>query len=337
MDNNNEFRNAIHKAGIFLSVDAEKDEGETLAEKFGVKGFPTYLVLNAAGETVDRWIGYGTPDSFLASLQGAVNDPSTVAEKHTRYEESPNAYDAEKLGDIYSAEGDPEKAMSMYRAAVELNNEPNAELSGKIFYTLASGYFREMIELDEVQASADAVLALDTSESTMTLVQVARMMGMIGNKAGQPDLSRPYLLAALEATEGTQEPDMVDARRLLLLEKALHIDHNLKAALQLKRDSMPEGRKESAGDLNNFAWWCFENKLNLEEAEKAARIAVEMAEPGNEKAMILDTLAEICNELDNCGEAVEIMQAALEEEPENEYYQKQLERFQEIYGKECKT
>ena len=333
MDTNEEFRSAIHKASIFLSVDAGKGEGAQLAEKFGVKGYPTYLVLNAAGETIDRWFGYGTPDSFLAALQGAVSDPSTVAEKHARYLESPNVYDAEKLGDIYTAEGDTEKALSMYRAAVELNREPNAELAGKIFYTLASGYFKEAVELDEVQAGADAVLATADKDNTMPLVQVARMMGSIGNKAGQPDLSRPYLLAALEATEGTQEPDMVAARRLLLLEKALYIDHDLKTALQLKRDSMPEGWKENASYLNSFAWWCFENKVNLEEAEKLARVAVELAEPGNEKAMILDTLAEICNELDNCGEAVEIMQAALEEEPDNEYYQEQLARFQE----ECNT
>ena len=200
MDNNEEFRNAIHEAAIFLSVDAEKGEGEALAEKFGVKGVPTYIVMNAAGETVDRWIGFGGPNGFLASLQGAVNDPSIVAEKHARYEESPNACDAEKLGDIYSAEGDLEKAMSMYRAAVELNSEPNVELTGKIFYTLAYGYFKETFELDEVQAGADDVLALDTSESTMALVQVAQMMGMIGNKAEQSDLSRPYLLAALSMT-----------------------------------------------------------------------------------------------------------------------------------------
>ncbi len=291
--------------------------------------YPTYIILNAAGETIDRWAGYGGPDIFLATVQSALSDPTTVAEKLARYDESPNASDAEKLGDIYSAEGDSKNALSMYRAAEDLSNEPNAELSGKIFFTMASGYFKEAFELDEVKSGADAVLATTDKDNTMTLVHVARMMGMIGLKAEQPDLSRPYLLAALEATEGTQEPDMVDARRLLLLEKALYIDHDLKAALQLKRDSMPEGWKENANYLNSFAWWCFENKVNLEEAEKLARAAVEMAEPGNEKAMILDTLAEICNELDNCGEAVEIMQAALEEEPENEYYQKQLERFQE--------
>jgi len=337
VDDNKEFRNAIHEASIFLTLNAEEGEGESLAEQFGVKGFPTYIVLNAGGETVDRWMGYGDPGGFLAALQGAVNDPSTVAEKLARYDESPNACDAEKLGDIYGAQGETENALSMYRVADDLNTDPSSELSGKIFYTLADGYSSETFSLDEIKAGADAVLAIDDGDNTMTLVQVARMMGMIGNKADQPDLSTPYIMAALQATEGTQEPDMVDARRSLLLEKALHIDKDLETAVQLKRDSMPEGWKDSPGDLNNFTWWCFENKVNLEQAEKMARSATEMAEPGQEKAMILDTLAEICNELGNCGEAVALMQTALQEDPDNEYYQTQLERFQDLLGQDNRT
>ncbi len=337
MDDNHDFRKAIHDTGVFLRLDAEKGEGVPLAEQFSVNGYPTYIVLNATGETVDRWMGYDDAEGFLAALQGAANDPSTVAEKLTRYEESPNACDAEKLGDIYSAESESQKAMSMYRAASELNTEPNPKLTGKIFYTLADGYTSETFSLEEVRTGADAVLAIEAEDNIMNLVQVAHRMGLIGSQAGQPDLSTPYIKAALQATEGTQEPDMVAARRELLLEKALRIDNDLEAAVQLKRDSMPEGWKDNPTDLNNFAWWCFENKVNLEQAEKMARIATDLAEPGPEKAMILDTLAELCNELGNCGEAVALMQTATEEQPENEYYREQLERFQELLRQDNRT
>jgi tetratricopeptide (TPR) repeat protein len=337
VDDNKEFRNAIREASIFLAVDAEKGEGEMLAEQFRVNGYPTFIVVNADGKTVDRWNGYGSPDELLAALQGAVSDPTTVAEKLARYEESPNAIDAEKLGDIYRAEKASEKALAMYRAADELNMEPNPGLTGKIFKTLAGGFSSETFSMEEIQAGADAVLAINGEDNIMTLVQVAQTMGMIGNQAGQPDLSTPYIMAALEATEGTQEPGMIKARRSLLLEKALHIDNDLETAVQLKKDSMPEGWKDSAGDLNNFAWWCFENKVNLEQAEKLARSATEMAEPGQERAMILDTLAELCNELGNCGEAVVLMQTALQEDPDNEYYQTQLERFQDLLGQDNRT
>ena len=53
MDENKEFRNSIHDASVVLLLDAEKGEGETLAEQFNVHGYPTYIVLNADGKTVD--------------------------------------------------------------------------------------------------------------------------------------------------------------------------------------------------------------------------------------------------------------------------------------------
>ena len=61
-----------------------------------------------------------------------------------------------------------------------------------------------------------------------------------------------------------------------------------------------------------------------------ARRGVELAEAGKMKANILDTLAEICNLSGNCGDAVEYMRLAVAEAPENEYFQKQLERFETL-------
>jgi hypothetical protein len=82
--------------------------------------------------------------------------------------------------------------------------------------------------------------------------------------------------------------------------------------------------------LNSFAWWCFENKVNLEEAQELALKGVELAEPGKARAQILDTAAEICNALGNCGRAIELIQVAIGEDADNEYYAEQLARFEKI-------
>jgi tetratricopeptide (TPR) repeat protein len=93
---------------------------------------------------------------------------------------------------------------------------------------------------------------------------------------------------------------------------------------------------EDARALNAFAWWCFENKINLEEARQLAEKGVTLAKPGGEKAMILDTLAEICNELGNRGDAVETTRAALAESPNNAYFKRQLERFEKLLAEQTK-
>ena len=45
---------------------------------------------------------------------------------------------------------------------------------------------------------------------------------------------------------------------------------------------------------------------------------------------MLDTLAELCNVNNDCANAVEYIRLAIHEDPENEYFQTQLVRFEEI-------
>ncbi len=331
MDTNESFRNSLYTKAVFVKVNAEKEGTEKdLATRYHVKGYPTFLLVNSDGETVDRWMGYGGPDPLLAQLDAALADPTTVKEKLARLEGAPNAAEAEKLGDIYAASFDTSNSLAMYRKAQELSHDPAGSLTAKIFDSVATAYRTDDATLDEVAAAADSVLAQEGEEQEPSLVTVAETMTRIARKEKKPEIAFPYLEAALAATEGTLDEHMIQARKTLLLEKAVSMDKDMETAVVLKRDLMPEGWEEEAGGLNEFAWWCFENKVHLEEAERYARKAVDLAESGREKAMILDTLAELCNERGNCDEAVKLMEVAVQEQPDDDYFQKQLTRFQEI-------
>ena len=101
-------------------------------------------------------------------------------------------------------------------------------------------------------------------------------------------------------------------------------------AVELKFASMPGGWQDESRSLNEYAWWAFENNVDLERGEMLARKGVELAEPGAERANVLDTAAELCNALGNCDDAVVLMEEAVAQSPDNEYFQKQLERFRKI-------
>jgi hypothetical protein len=118
------------------------------------------------------------------------------------------------------------------------------------------------------------------------------------------------------------------------LQTAMYVDEDMDAAVALKRGTMPEGWMENPDQLNSFAWWCFENKVNLEEAQTLALKGIELAEPGKSRAQILDTAAEICNELGNCDEAVRLIKLAMVEDPASDYYAEQLTRFEEAAADE---
>ncbi|TWV95630.1 thioredoxin family protein [Chitinophaga pinensis] len=51
---------------ISYSVDAEKGEGETLAEQWKVRAYPTLLLVNAEGKIVSRQIGYVNAERLLS-------------------------------------------------------------------------------------------------------------------------------------------------------------------------------------------------------------------------------------------------------------------------------
>jgi thioredoxin-related protein len=53
--------------------EALKAQNESLATKFGIQGFPTLVLVDAAGKEVGRHVGYlaGGPDSFIKWVEKA--------------------------------------------------------------------------------------------------------------------------------------------------------------------------------------------------------------------------------------------------------------------------
>jgi thioredoxin-related protein len=51
---------------------ALKHANQELKKRFGVNGFPTFVLLNSTGEEIGRQVGYlrGGPDAFIAKLEG---------------------------------------------------------------------------------------------------------------------------------------------------------------------------------------------------------------------------------------------------------------------------
>jgi protein disulfide-isomerase len=52
--------------------DALKAANKALGEKYGVDGYPTFVVLDADGKEIGRQVGYapGGPEAFIAKLEG---------------------------------------------------------------------------------------------------------------------------------------------------------------------------------------------------------------------------------------------------------------------------
>jgi len=59
---------------INVSVDAEKGEGIALAQKYGARGYPTFIFINSDGSIVKQTAGYHKAEKFLELARGVSNN-----------------------------------------------------------------------------------------------------------------------------------------------------------------------------------------------------------------------------------------------------------------------
>lgn len=57
---------------INYKVDMEKGEGPTLAKKYGVKAYPTFLILDGDGKELGKIVGGAETAEFIKKVKGEV-------------------------------------------------------------------------------------------------------------------------------------------------------------------------------------------------------------------------------------------------------------------------
>lgn len=330
MDEDKDIQKALSDF-ILVKINAEDGDGKDVAENHLVQGYPTFVALTPQGETAARWTGY-KKDMFLDRASEVSEDPTTIEEKLARYREKPTADDAASLGRYHDSRGEYARALSYFQMADRLGRSSGENYLMEIFETAYYGAREEVFTFDELNLHA-GLLFSNPEASLEDQILAARMMLSFARGKGSQGLATSYVEMAVERSEESGNPDVEEARALLLPDYALLVEKDKEKALASKKAILKEGWMDSSSQLNAFAWWCFENELNLEEAKTLAARGVELEEEDASKAMILDTLAEIQNALGNPKEALATMKKAAALDPDKEHYQKQITRFEGLVAK----
>lgn len=326
MDSDDDVKAALENVFLY-QIDGKKDDGKELAKEFKIRGYPSFVMTNSDGETLDRWVSY-EKDFFIETLNDALEDLSTIEQKLARFDSEPTARDASVLGRYSNSLGEFKDAVMYYTVAQKMNDNPSRDYAYEIFRNTSYGLEGEHFTFADVLVAADNVIksqATEPEEVARTAISLTRL----AKENDRLDVIERYVEAGLEVASKGDDQETNKSFNQLMTSKSLYVTGDKEAAIKYKKATMPDGWLEDAGQLNGFCWWCFENLVNLKEAEKLSRKSVELAEPGSQKAMNLDTLAEICNALGNHREAVDLIKMAMTEDPESEYYPKQLERFED--------
>jgi len=282
------------------------------------------VAVNGKGEITDRWLGFDGVEAWVASVEKARSDTRTIAAKKEAFAKEPNGALAECLANDAACVMDYKTAVKYFRTARDLDPSRAAYCSDQILSNMFYGSRDSVFTFDEVASEAD--LALAAPGATVDQIEsLAAMMSSLAQSMEIPERAAPYLKAALDQDIGDAEPS--PTRQGLMVEHALLVDHDAGKAVKLRKSMLPEDWQQDAGQLNSFAWWCFQNEINLDEAQKLAMQGVDLARDDEARASILDTAAEISAARGQLADAVGFAQRAADLAPDKDYYKEQLQKF----------
>ncbi|MBP3343739.1 MAG: thioredoxin family protein, partial [Bacteroidales bacterium] len=85
----------FNKRFVNIKIDMEKGEGPAIGKKYGVRAYPTFLILDAQGNEIGRVVGGGQLESFIKKVEDAVkpaNRPEAMLEKYNKSGDMADAY-----------------------------------------------------------------------------------------------------------------------------------------------------------------------------------------------------------------------------------------------------
>ncbi len=302
----------------------EKGTGTDISKKYNIKALPTFVAMNSAGEITDRWVGFEGPEAWGATVAKAKADPRTIAVKKEAFAAAPTADLASSLGNDAACDFNYQGAVKFFREARGLDPSRADFFTQQILTNMYYGARNKAFSFDEIATEADLAMA-QPNTSVEQKEGLAEMIAGMARSMGTPEKAVPYIKAALQAGGGETEPS---AQRLgLMVENALLVEHDPAKAVTLRKKLLPADWQNDPDQLNSFAWWCFQNKLNLAEAEKLALHGAEIATEDTDRANILDTAAEISAALGNHADALSHAKRAAELDPQKDYFKQQVDRF----------
>ncbi len=253
---------------------------------------------------------------------------TTIEDRVNRFNTKPTYNDALFLAGYFSGAGENLKAVDYYRKLIVLGKETGADYSYKIFENIANAVWNDELAFDEVLPAADAILTAER-KNNKNIIDVARLMTRLADKAGRTEILEKYLKAAITASSGAKDMQAQGINAELRADYAIYIEKNIDKGIAVKKAAMPQGWQDNRDQSYMFAKWCLIRKINLAEAEMFARKTLVQVEPGRFRARVYGTLAEILEASKKVDQAIEALKAAVEHDPDNDFYQEELERLSE--------
>lgn len=297
---------------VAMRLNAER-EGDELARHFGVTSFPTLVFVDAAGNEIDRILGFLPPEQFLDHVQ-RVRAGDTLAACLLRLKEDPSDRDAlEKAIPVLLERSDPEGALDRLEAFHEAVGTDGSDLTSAVlmFRTkaeLVERTYQRVARRYRMGWEADADFGSLRASPTLESIHRAELAELSEDEIGNRLREALYQDAAAVLRDLPQE-GLGREELFASADFAFRTGH-CKIAGELYRRWYDNARSAVTPDvLNTTAWRLYLCGAELELALEMAQQAYE----ANDDADTADTLGRVLYVNGRIEEAIIIQQRAADE------------------------
>jgi len=299
---------------VALKLEPGKNEADKeIFRRFRATGYPTLLFLTPAGEELDRFGDFMSPDDFLATID-RIKSGDTFFARLARFDENPGSFEVlqlvheglmvrEDFAGIFS------RISAFHAANPDLDPDPSLPLLQESLmyqhswlYNGAGFFYRnhweeEIPEIEEPLAAPSLMALIDEGLPEMPRAEQAQRLRQARTEDAIP------ILEMMGEEELPQE--------LLFLNAEFAFDNGLyDRAADLYTMWFDTVEDPQPGDLNQTAWNLFLSRRHLEQAIVIARAAYAL-DPG---PSVADTLAQLLYVTASVDDAIELEQQAAAED-----------------------
>jgi tetratricopeptide (TPR) repeat protein len=114
------------------------------AARYGVRSYPTILVLKPNGVEIDRLVGYYPPVEFVGGIVNALSGIGTLEDLQNKLAARPKDVDLTyEVGQKYRWRGDYDKAAAYFQQVMALDTNNAKKLAAQAAYNLGHMQYKE--------------------------------------------------------------------------------------------------------------------------------------------------------------------------------------------------
>ncbi|MEO8568681.1 MAG: thioredoxin fold domain-containing protein [Ginsengibacter sp.] len=302
-------------------------DSHDLAKKYNVTVYPTYLVFDANGNIIHRFVGSSPADEFLSGVKKSINPETQYYPLLAKYKNGKKDQEflrnlALSSFDAYDRESAREISNEYLATQTDLYTKDNLEFIKKFTKSSGDNGFDILIQNPD---KVDAVLGKGTAASVIqpVIFREITFKYLPADGKANPDWNKIYAIIAKKYPAQANE---AIAKAKVIWYQSSRDWNNYQTAIVNYMNKY--GGTASPEELNNYAWTVFQNCPDMKCVAEALEWSKRSFEK-NEVPGFIDTYANILYKLGKKDDAIKWEQKAMDvaQDADKKGYQEVIDKM----------